>query len=67
MYNYLIYTAGMSTLNKMVEQYKNKAVELETEKFEILSSVQMRDQQVLVLYCIAVRAFCLLLYCKSIL
>ena len=37
---------GMSTLNKMVEQYKNKAVELETEKFEALSSVQMRDQQV---------------------
>lgn len=37
----------MATLNKMVEQYKNKAVELETEKFEILSSVQMRDQQVL--------------------
>lgn len=37
---------GMATLNKMVEQYKNRAVELETEKFEILSSVQMRDQQV---------------------
>ena len=37
---------GMATLNKMVEQYKNKAVELETEKFEALSSVQTRDQQV---------------------
>ena len=37
---------GMGTLNKMVEQYKNRAVELETEKFEVLSSVQMRDQQV---------------------
>uniref|UniRef100_A0A7S3HAB2 Calponin-homology (CH) domain-containing protein n=1 Tax=Spumella elongata TaxID=89044 RepID=A0A7S3HAB2_9STRA len=38
---------GMATLNKMVEQYKNKAVELETEKFEALSSVQTRDQQVI--------------------
>ena len=37
---------GLGTLNKMVEQYKNRAVELETEKFEALSSVQMRDQQV---------------------
>jgi chromosome segregation ATPase len=37
---------GMTTLNKMVEQYKNRAVELETEKFEAQSSVQMRDQQV---------------------
>jgi chromosome segregation ATPase len=37
---------GMTTLNKMVEQYKNRAVELETEKFEAQSCVQMRDQQV---------------------
>ena len=38
---------GMTTLNKMVEQYKNRAVELETEKFEAQSSLQMRDQQVI--------------------
>ena len=25
---------GIAALNKMVEQYKNRAVELETEKFE---------------------------------
>jgi chromosome segregation ATPase len=38
---------SMANLSKMVEQYKNRAVELETEKFEALSSVQMRDQVVL--------------------
>ena len=32
---------GMATLNKMVEQYKNRAVELETEKFETLFSLQV--------------------------
>lgn len=37
---------GLATLQRMVEQYKNKAVELETQLFEAQSSVQMRDQQV---------------------
>jgi chromosome segregation ATPase len=37
---------GLATLQKLVETYKNKAVELETEKIEAVSSVQMRDQQV---------------------
>jgi len=45
-YFFFFFSQGMATLNKMVEQYKNKAVELETEKFEALSSVQTRDQQV---------------------
>lgn len=37
---------GMGSMNKMVEQYKNRAVELETEKFEAQSALQMREQQV---------------------
>lgn len=34
---------GLGTLNKMVENYKNKAVELEREKFEAVSSAQMKE------------------------
>ena len=34
---------GLGTLNKMVESYKNKAVELEREKFEAISSAQMKE------------------------
>eukprot|EP01038_Epipyxis_sp_PR26KG_P014145 gene14145-18983_t len=37
---------GISTMNKMVEQYKNKAVELEREKFEIMSSSQTKDLEI---------------------
>lgn len=40
---------GLGAMNKMVEQYKNRAVELETEKFEAQSAAEMREEQVKVL------------------
>lgn len=37
---------GLQTMNKMVEQYKNKAVELEREKFELVSASQVSEHEV---------------------
>ena len=35
---------GIQTLNKLIEQYKNKAIELETSTFELQSSLQTKEQ-----------------------
>ena len=35
---------GIQTLNKLIEQYKNKAIELETSSFELQSSLQTKEQ-----------------------
>lgn len=37
---------SITTLQRLVEQYKDKAVELEREKFEALSSSQMKEHEV---------------------
>lgn len=36
---------GFSNLNKMVENYKNRAIELEREKFEAISNAEVYQQQ----------------------
>ena len=36
---------SMSSLNKLVEQYKDKAVEFEREKFEAMSALQMKNDE----------------------
>jgi chromosome segregation ATPase len=36
---------GMANLNKMIENYKNRSIELEREKFEMISSLQVVEQQ----------------------
>jgi hypothetical protein len=41
------YNIGIQTLNKMIEQYKNKAIELETSSFELQSSLQTKEQIIL--------------------
>jgi chromosome segregation ATPase len=38
---------AVSTMNKMVDQYKDKAVELEREKFEAMSGYQMKTDEVI--------------------